>query len=76
MSAYAVVLTHDPATGQTWHTPFTTERHEDPLSFAHLFCESEMEAGDFPDALWVVTGNDEAVAIRKATIMRELGFSR
>jgi hypothetical protein len=75
MTAYAVVLTHDPTTGETWHTPFTSEHHEDPLSFAHLFRESEEEAGDFPGCLWVVTGNDEARDIRKAALMASLGFS-
>lgn len=68
MSAYAVVLTHIPQTGETFHTPFTDEHHEDPLSFAWRFRDSEEDRGDFPGSLWAVTGNDEAIEIRRSNL--------
>lgn len=71
-AAYAVVLIHNPVTEQTLCQPFTEECHADPLSFAHLFRESEEANGDFPGWLWVVTGNERAREIRRETIMAQV----
>lgn len=75
MDAYAVVLTHIPETGETLHTSFSSEYHDDPLSGAHAFRESEEARGDFPGALWAVTGNDAAVEIRSRTLLVALGMA-
>lgn len=70
--ALAVVFVYIPSEDRCYHTPFSGEHHEDPLGFAHLFMESEEERGDFPNALWTVTGNEAASEIRKKALMEAL----
>lgn len=72
MTAFAVVVTYLPETDECYSTPFSGDSHDDPLTAAHLFCNSEEERGDFPGSLWMVTGNDEANEIRKANIMASI----
>lgn len=72
--ALAVVFVYVPSEDRCYHTPFSGEHHDDPLSFAHLFMESEEEREDFPGALWTVTGNEAATQIRSDNLMRALGF--
>lgn len=68
--AYAVVLTHLPDEGKTYHTPFWGKDHADPLAKAHAFAHSERARDDWPGALWVVTGNVEAVAQAQVNLLR------
>jgi hypothetical protein len=70
---FAVVFTYVPSTEECFHTPFSGEHHDDPLSFAHRFREAEEERGDFPGSLWSVTGNAAAKEIRSEALMRSLG---
>lgn len=72
--AYAVVLTHNPETGETLYTPFWESDYEDPLSAAHAFREAEEERGDVPGWLWTVTGDDRARDIRSASMLKALGI--
>lgn len=68
----AVVFTYVPSEDRCYHTPFSGDQYDDPLSFAHLFMESEEERGDFPGSLWTVTGNDAARKIRQNKLMAAL----
>jgi hypothetical protein len=72
--ALAVVLTYMPDTEQTFSTPFSSDRHEDPLGVAQVFRDSEKEKGDFPGSLWAVAADDEAHEIRKQKILKALGI--
>lgn len=60
--AYAAVLTHIPATGETFYTPF---EGDDPCEIAERFKEAEEERGDFPGSLWTIVCDDEAAETRK-----------
>lgn len=77
----AIVFTYipdpeHPTNGEVYYTAFDeTARNGDPLSFAHLFRESEEERGDFPGSIWTVTGNDAAAEIRTNTIMARFGMA-
>ena len=61
-AGYAVVLVHHPSTGETRIYPFHGTDHPDPLTVAHDFCAQEN--GGYPDWLWTVAGNPEAIRIR------------
>lgn len=76
----AVVFTYvpseeHPTEGEVFYTAFDeTARGGDPLSFAHLFRESEEKRGDFPGSIWTVTGNDAAAEIRSKNLLRAIGI--
>lgn len=59
--AYAAVLTHIPATGETFYTPF---EGDDPCEIAERFKEAEEERGDFPGSLWTIVCDDAAAEAR------------
>lgn len=70
-----MVFTYVPSEDRCYHTTFELSADcPDPLSFAHRFCAAEKEAGDYPGALWSVTGNDAAVEIRQPALMKRLGL--
>lgn len=70
----AVVCTYLPETEEVFHTPFSGEHYADPLSSAHHFREAEEERGDFPGSLWMVSGNQAAIEIRSASMLKRLGL--
>ncbi|HEU4702611.1 MAG TPA: hypothetical protein VFS37_09025 [Conexibacter sp.] len=76
--AIAVVFTYVPSEDRTYHTVFTNEGEfakDDPLTWAHAFCEGEEEHGDFgADSIWTVTGNDAATLIRKNRLLASYGL--